>query len=43
MKTDRRGFLIGTPLAALGLAGFGERALSQASDAGMPADVVDFW
>jgi hypothetical protein len=43
MKTDRRGFLLGTPLAALGLAGFGERVFSQTSDAGAPPDVVDFW
>ena len=43
MKTDRRGFLLGTPLAALGLAGFGEEAFSQASGAGAPQDVVDFW
>jgi len=43
MKTDRRGFLFGTPLAALGLAGFGGEAFSQTADAGAPADVVDFW
>ena len=43
MKTDRRGFLLGTPLAAFGLAGFGEQAFSQTSDAGAPPDVVDFW
>jgi hypothetical protein len=43
MKTDRRGFLLGTPLAALGLAQFGEPAFSQTSDAGVPPDVVDFW
>jgi hypothetical protein len=34
---------MGTPLAALGLAQFGEEAFSQASDAGAPQDVVDFW
>jgi hypothetical protein len=43
MKTNRRGFLVGTPLAALGLAQFGEEAFSQASNAGAPQDVVDFW
>jgi hypothetical protein len=43
MKTDRRGFLLGTPLAAFGLAGFGERAFSQTSDASASQDVVDFW
>jgi len=43
MKTHRRGFLVGTPLAALGLAQFGEKAFSQASNAGAPPDVVDFW
>jgi hypothetical protein len=43
MKTNRRGFLAGTPLAALGLAQFGEKAFSQASSAGAPQDVVDFW
>jgi len=43
MKTNRRGFLAGTPLAALGLAQFGEKAFSQASNAGAPQDVVDFW
>jgi hypothetical protein len=43
MKTNRRGFLVGTPLAALGLAQFGEKAFSQASNAGAPPDVVDFW
>ncbi len=44
MKTNRRGFLLGTPLAAFGLAGFDEEAFAQASDAAAPpADVVDFW
>jgi len=43
MKTNRRGFLFGTPLAALALAQFDEEAFSQASDAGAPADVVNFW
>jgi hypothetical protein len=44
MKTNRRGFLLGTPLAAFGLAQFDEEAFAQASDAGAPpADVVDFW
>ncbi|HMD70756.1 MAG TPA: hypothetical protein VKF41_05400 [Bryobacteraceae bacterium] len=43
MKTDRRGFLFGTPLAALGMAGFGELSFSQTPDAAVPADVVDFW
>jgi hypothetical protein len=43
MKTNRRGFLAGTPLAALGLAQFGEEAFSQAAHAGAPQDVVDFW
>ena len=44
MKSNRRGFLLGTPLAAFGLAQFGEEAFAQTSDAGAPpADVVDFW
>ena len=43
MKTDRRGFLLGTPLAALGLAPFGGAAFSQTSSAGVSPDVVDFW
>src|ERR1039457_6745186 len=43
MKTNRRGFLLGTPLAALGLAQFDEEAFSQTSNAGAPPDVVDFW
>jgi hypothetical protein len=43
MKTNRRGFLVGTPLAAFGLAQFGEEAFSQSSGAGAPQDVVDFW
>jgi hypothetical protein len=43
MKTNRRGFLMGTPLAALALAQFDEEAFSQTSNAGAPQDVVDFW
>src|ERR1017187_8852240 len=43
MKTNRRGFLLGTPLAALGLAPFDEDTFAQTSDAGAPPDVVDFW
>ena len=44
MKTNRRGFLLGTPLAAFGLAQFDEETFAQTSDAGAPpADVVDFW
>ena len=43
MKTNRRGFLLGTPLAAFGLAQFDEEAFAQTSDAGTPPDVVDFW
>ncbi|MGP8247583.1 MAG: hypothetical protein ACLQVN_24110 [Bryobacteraceae bacterium] len=43
MKTNRRGFLVRTPLAALGLAQFSEEAFSQASNSGAPQDVVDFW
>jgi hypothetical protein len=34
---------MGTPLAALGLAQFGEEAFSQTSNAGAPPDVVNFW
>ncbi len=43
MKTNRRGFLMGTPLAAFALAQFDEEAFSQTSNAGAPPDVVDFW
>ncbi len=44
MKTNRRGFLVGTPLAALALAQFDEEAFSQTSNAGAPPDdVVNFW
>jgi hypothetical protein len=43
MKTNRRGFLLGTPLAAFGLAQFDEEAFAQTSDAGVPPDVADFW
>src|ERR1035437_4796876 len=43
MKKNRRGFLVGTPLAALALAQFDEEAFSQTSNAGAPPDVVDFW
>jgi hypothetical protein len=44
MKTNRRGFLLGTPLAAFGLAQFDEEAFAQTSGAGAPPpDVVDFW
>jgi hypothetical protein len=43
MKTNRRGFLLGTPLAAFGLAQFDEETFAQTSDAGAPPDVVDFW
>jgi hypothetical protein len=43
MKTNRRGFLFGTPLAAFALAQFDEEAFSQTSNAGAPPDVVDFW
>ena len=43
MKTNRRGFLLGTPLAAFGLAQLDEEAFAQTSDAGTPPDVVDFW
>jgi hypothetical protein len=34
---------VGTPLAAFALAQFDEEAFSQTSNAGAPADVVDFW
>src|ERR1039458_8452103 len=43
MKTNRRGFLFETPLAAFALAQFDEEAFSQTSNAGAPPDVVDFW
>jgi len=43
MKTNRRGFLVETPLAAFALAQFDEEAFSQTSNAGAPPDVVDFW
>ena len=43
MKTNRRGFLLGSPLAAFALAQFDEEAFSQTSNAGAPPDVVDFW
>jgi hypothetical protein len=43
MKTKRRSFLVGTPLAALGLWQFDEEAFAQTSDAGAPPDVVNFW
>jgi len=43
MKTNRRGFLFGSPLAAFALAQFDEEAFSQTSSAGAPQDVVDFW
>jgi hypothetical protein len=43
MKTNRRGFFFGTPLAAFALAQFDEEAFSQTSNAGAPPDVVDFW
>ncbi|MGA9627008.1 MAG: hypothetical protein WBQ65_21210, partial [Bryobacteraceae bacterium] len=43
MKTNRRGFLMGTPLVAFALAQFDEEAFSQTSNAGAPPDVVDFW
>ena len=43
MNTNRRGFLMGTPLAAFALAQFDEEAFSQTSNAGAPPDVVDFW
>ena len=43
MNTNRRGFLMGTPLAAFALAQFDEEAFSQTSSAGAPPDVVDFW
>jgi hypothetical protein len=43
MKTNRRAFFLGTPLAAFALAQFDEEAFSQTSNAGAPPDVVDFW
>jgi len=43
MNTNRRSFLLGTPLAAFGLAHFDKAAFAQTSDAGAPPDVVDFW
>jgi hypothetical protein len=43
MTTKRRSFLVGTPLAALGLWQFDEEAFAQTSDAGAPPDVVNFW
>jgi hypothetical protein len=43
MKTNRRGFLFETPLAAFALAQFDEESFSQTSNAGAPPDVVDFW
>ena len=43
MQTNRRGFLLGSPLAAFALAQFDEEAFSQTSNAGAPPDVVDFW
>ena len=43
MKTNRRGFLFETPLAAFALAQFDEEAFSQTSNAAAPPDVVDFW
>jgi hypothetical protein len=43
MNTNRRGFLMGTPLAAFALAQFDEEAFSQTSNADAPSDVVDFW
>jgi hypothetical protein len=43
MKTNRRGFLVETPLAAFALAQFDEESFSQTSNAGAPPDVVDFW
>ena len=43
MKTNRRGFLLGTPWAALGLSQLDEEAFAQAADAGAPPDVVNFW
>jgi hypothetical protein len=43
MKTNRRGFLFGTPLAAFALAQFDEEAFSQTSNADTSSDVLDFW
>ena len=43
MNTNRRGLLMGTPLAAFALAQFDDEAFSQTSNAGAPPDVVDFW
>jgi hypothetical protein len=43
MNTNRRGFLMGTPLGAFALAQFDDEAFSQTSNAGAPPDVVDFW
>jgi hypothetical protein len=43
MKTNRRAFFLGSPLAAFALAQFDEEAFSQTSNAGAPPDVVDFW
>jgi hypothetical protein len=43
MKTNRRGFLLGSPLAAFALAQFDEEAFAQTSSAGASPDVVDFW
>ena len=43
MKTNRRGFLLGSPLAAFALAQFDEEAFSQTSSADTPSDVVNFW
>ena len=43
MKTNRRGFLFETPLAAFALAQFDEEAFSQTSNADTSPDVVDFW
>lgn len=42
MQTNRRGFLFGTPLAALGLSQLDD-AFAQSADVGAPPDVVDFW
>jgi hypothetical protein len=43
MKTNRRGFLLGSPLAAFALAQFDEEAFSQTPSADTPSDVVNFW
>src|SRR5579862_2719366 len=45
MKSDRRGFLLGTPFAALGFAQFAEVALAQEQEKNPKLDtgVVDFW